>query len=83
MNCKFCIVPIVRGSNSGCNPSQFKKPSLRTATTSLYMQAPKVLEEATRPNLSKKLFDLLEDGEDITITDESLPISMNLTLKFA
>jgi ubiquitin-activating enzyme E1 C len=46
------------------------------------MQAPKMLEEATRGNLTKPLKELLESGEDITITDESLPISMNVTLKF-
>jgi ubiquitin-activating enzyme E1 C len=37
---------------------QLKKPSLRSATTSLYMQAPKALEMATRPNLEKPLVGL-------------------------
>lgn len=31
------------------------------------------LEEQTRPNLKKKLCDLIEDGEEILITDKSFP----------
>ncbi|KAG2220599.1 hypothetical protein INT45_002621 [Circinella minor] len=57
---------------------QLKRPSLRTATKSLYMQAPPVLEEATRPNLEKKLEDLIESGEYITVTDVALPVSIQL-----
>lgn len=59
-----------------------KKPSLRTASTSIYMQAPKVLEEATRPNLSKKISELVDDGEYITVTDVALPVSLQLRIKW-
>lgn len=62
--------------------TQLKKPSLRTANTSIYMQAPKVLEEATRPNLEKKLSDLVDDGEFITVTDAALPVSLQLCVKY-
>ncbi|KAJ1330030.1 hypothetical protein BSLG_009818 [Batrachochytrium salamandrivorans] len=41
---------------------QLKSPSLRTATSSLYMQAPKMLREATLPNLQRKLKDLISPG---------------------
>ena len=58
--------------------SQLKRPSLRTATKSLYMQAPPALEEATRPNLEKSLDELLEAGEYITVTDVALPVSIQL-----
>lgn len=34
--------------------AQLKKPSLRTEATSLYYQAPRQLEEQTRPNLRRK-----------------------------
>ncbi|KAJ3208863.1 hypothetical protein HDU67_006508 [Dinochytrium kinnereticum] len=61
---------------------QLKKPSLRTATTSLYMRAPRALEEATRVNLEKKVGELMSSGEVITVTDEALPISMNLVIMF-
>ena len=47
------------------------------------MQAPRVLEEQTRPNLAKLLIsDLLggNDKEEITVTDANLPISIKLKL---
>lgn len=31
------------------------------------------LEEQTRPNLKKRLSELIEDGEEILITDKSFP----------
>lgn len=52
--------------------SQLKKPSIRTGEKSLYMQMAG-LEEQTRPNLEKKLSDLVEDGEEILVTDKSFP----------
>ncbi|ORY93285.1 hypothetical protein BCR43DRAFT_507701 [Syncephalastrum racemosum] len=61
---------------------QLKKPSLRTASTSLYMQAPPPLEAATRPNLEKPLSALIESGETITVTDASLPVSLQLNVTF-
>ncbi|KAI9598781.1 NEDD8 activating enzyme [Syncephalis fuscata] len=65
------------------NPNiRVKKPSLRTPTRSLYMQAPRPLEEATRPNLSRVLGELLQEGDVITVTDVTLPISMEITIHF-
>lgn len=61
--------------------TQLKKPSLRTATKALYMQAPPPLEKASRPNLVLKMGDLLEDGDEITVTDVALPVSMQLKVK--
>ena len=46
------------------------------------MTAPRNLEEATRPNLDLSLKDLINDGTNITITDGSLPISMNAVIRF-
>jgi ubiquitin-activating enzyme E1 C len=46
------------------------------------MQAPRALEEATRPNLSLVLDELLEEGDIITVTDVTLPISMEITVHF-
>ena len=31
------------------------------------------LEEQTRPNLEKKMIDLVEEGEELLITDRSFP----------
>ncbi|KAI8817084.1 uncharacterized protein EV422DRAFT_543290 [Fimicolochytrium jonesii] len=61
---------------------QLKKPSLRTSTTSLYMAAPRALEQATRPNLTKQMGELVENGEEITVTDEALPISICVVVRF-
>ena len=61
--------------------SQLKKPSLRTATKALYMQAPPPLEKASRPNLVLKMGELVEDGDEITVTDVALPVSMQLKVK--
>ncbi|KAI8579665.1 hypothetical protein K450DRAFT_240931 [Umbelopsis ramanniana AG] len=61
--------------------TQLKKPSLRTATKALYMQAPPPLEKASRPNLVLKMGDLVEDGDEITVTDVALPVSMQLKVK--
>lgn len=46
------------------------------------MQAPKQLEEKTRPNLSKKLSELVSNGEYITVTDAALPVSLQLLIKY-
>ncbi|EJU02730.1 hypothetical protein DACRYDRAFT_78585 [Dacryopinax primogenitus] len=58
---------------------QAKKPSLSVNGRSLYLQAPPQLERATRPNLEKKLVDLVNDGDELTVTAGSLPF--NLTLR--
>ncbi len=62
--------------------SQLKKPSLRTATKSIYMQAPKVLNQASLGNLEKPLSDFVNDGEYITVTDAALPVSLQLKIKW-
>ena len=62
--------------------AQLKKPSLRTEEKSLYMQAPKQLEEVTRPNLSKKLKDLIGNGEEVAVSDPSFAIDFKFRLVF-
>jgi len=52
---------------------QFTKPSVRTEGKSLYMQAPKALQEATRKNLDKLLKDLVSGDEILSVTDPCLP----------
>jgi len=62
--------------------TQLKRPSLRTSVRSLYMQAPPPLEIQTRPNLEKKMKELVDVGDEVTVTDASLPISMQLIVAF-
>lgn len=62
--------------------AQLKKPTLRTESASLYYQAPKSLEEQTRPNLAKKLSELVTDGEEIAVSDPAFSITFKFKLQF-
>lgn len=59
-----------------------KRPSLKTASKNLYLQAPPQLEKATRPNLNKSLEELIHDDEEVSITDPNIPFSLKLKLKY-
>ena len=60
---------------------RLKAPSLVSATgTTLYMQKPVALERATKPNLDKPLSTLIQNGEELSITD---PLLESVNLAFA
>ncbi|KAF8643765.1 hypothetical protein AX16_008784 [Volvariella volvacea WC 439] len=61
---------------------QIKKPSLSTPTRQIYMQAPPQLEEATRPNLEKKVSELVPDGGEVTVTASTLPFNLSLRISY-
>ncbi|KAF8529570.1 NEDD8 activating enzyme [Hysterangium stoloniferum] len=67
---------------------QVKKPSLSTPNpipptkNALYYQSPPQLEEETRPNLEKKLSDLVPNGAEISVTARSLPFNLSLRINF-
>jgi len=62
--------------------AQLKKPTLRTEQTSLYYQSPPALEEQTRPNLSKKMRELVSDGEEVAVSDQAFQIDFRFKLIF-
>jgi len=62
---------------------QIKKPSLSTETSQIYFQAPPQLEEATRPNLEKKVSELVPNGGQITVTASTLPFSLSLRIIYS
>ena len=62
--------------------SQIKKPSLSTPTTHIYFQAPPQLEAATRPNLEKKVSELVPNGGEVTVTATTLPFSLSLRISY-
>ena len=62
--------------------SQIKKPSLSTPTRQIYFQAPPQLEQATRPNLEKKVSELIPGGGEITVTASTLPFSLSLNIMY-
>lgn len=58
-------------------------PSLTTPNKTLYMQRPPALEQATRPNLDKAVSNLIQAGEEITVTDPLLQnINLGLSITF-
>jgi len=61
---------------------QLKKPTLRTESSSLYYQSPPSLEVQTRPNLKKKLSELLTDGEEIAVSDPAFTITFRFKVIF-
>ncbi|KAI7834893.1 hypothetical protein BX661DRAFT_175721 [Kickxella alabastrina] len=62
---------------------QLKAPTLTIGDTNLYFQNPEVLERLTRPNLEKKLRELFESKSTLTVTDQTLPTSLQVTVTFA
>ncbi|KAI9656080.1 MAG: hypothetical protein M1821_005141 [Bathelium mastoideum] len=62
--------------------AQLKKPTIRTEERSLYYQAPPALEEQTRTNLKKKIKDLLENGEEIAVSDPAFQIDFKFKMVF-
>eukprot|EP00741_Cyanophora_paradoxa_P005680 tig00000903_g5507.t1 len=62
---------------------RLREASVRAGGRSLYIRRPPALEEATRPNLDKRLGELCPGGAELTITDPSLPVSLTLALSFS
>lgn len=62
--------------------AQLKKPSLSSHGKTLYMRFPLSIEEQTRPNLSKKLSELVDNGEEVGVSDPAFQISFRFRLIF-
>ena len=62
--------------------AQLKKPSLRSEEKTLYQRFPPQLEEQTRPNLRKKIKDLVSDGQEIAVTDPAYTVHFRYKLVF-
>ena len=63
--------------------SQLKKPNLRTEEKTLYYSAPASLEESTRPNLKRKLGDLLLEGEEFAVSDPAFDINFRYVARYS
>lgn len=61
---------------------QLRTPSIMTANKPLYLTNPPSLEEYTRPNLKLNLVDLIDDGQELSVTDPDLPITLKLKVLF-
>lgn len=62
--------------------AQLKKPSLRTEEKTLYQRFPPQLEEQTRPHLRLKLHELVENGEEVAVSDPAYTIDFRYRLNF-
>lgn len=62
--------------------AQLKKPSVRTEEKTLYYQAPPSLEEQTRPNLGKRMRELVSDGEEVAVSDPGLSVVFRYKLVY-
>ena len=47
------------------------------------MQSVPQLEQSTRRNLDKRLFDLIHDGEEVVVTDTRLPFELRFVVQFS
>jgi len=75
---QFFLAPLTLGLYG----SQIKKPSLSTPTSQIYFQAPPQLEAATRPNLEKKVSELVPHGGEVTVTASTLPFNLSLRILY-
>ncbi|KMP04795.1 NEDD8-activating enzyme E1 catalytic subunit [Coccidioides immitis RMSCC 3703] len=62
--------------------AQLKSPSLRSEEKTLYQRFPPQLEEQTRPNLTRKLKELVVDGEEVAVSDPAFTIDFRFKLVF-
>src|ERR1700733_4586853 len=70
-------------TNVSHRSSQAKKPSLSHGGKPIFLQAPPQLEQATRPNLAKKVSQIVPPGNEIVVTSNTLPFSLNLQISYA
>lgn len=62
--------------------AQLRNPSLRSESKSLFYPSPVGLYEQTRPNLKRKLAELLVDGEEVAVSDPAYQIDFKFKLSF-
>lgn len=72
----------VMGSLAERADVQLKKPSLRTEEKTLFMQAPEALRKSTEVNLTKKISELVEDGQQVAVTDPAFATEFNFKFVF-
>ncbi|PBP26913.1 putative NEDD8-activating enzyme E1 catalytic subunit [Diplocarpon rosae] len=64
--------------------AQLKKPSIRSGDKVLYMQSPESLRLQLAPNLTKKIYLLIANSQEIGVTDPSLgTVSFKFRIKYS
>lgn len=59
-----------------------KNPSISNGSTSLYYSAPPSLQEQTRPNLKRKLADMIAEGDEVAVTDPAYQNAFKFKLSY-
>eukprot|EP01138_Halocafeteria_seosinensis_P003397 gb/GECG01003473.1/.p1 GENE.gb/GECG01003473.1/~~gb/GECG01003473.1/.p1 ORF type:complete len:518 (+),score=59.58 gb/GECG01003473.1/:1-1554(+) len=73
---------IIEEDLRGDSQLQLKDPSIMKAGKALYSPRPPAAKEQTKPNLEKRIGELVEDGEVFVVTDAIFPAGVSLTLTF-
>lgn len=60
---------------------RFKNSSIRMTGKTIYMPNVKMIEEATRGNLAKKMSEVIPDGSELSVTDHRAYKGVHLTVK--
>jgi len=60
---------------------RFKNSSIRMTGKTVYMPNVKMIEEATRPNLSKKMVDIIPEGTELSVTDHRAYKGVHITVR--
>lgn len=72
----------VRGGEGGESVSRFAKPSLSTGEKSLFYSEPAALFESTRGNLKRKLRDMVDEGEELSVADPAFERQWKFKVSF-
>jgi len=59
---------------------QLEKPSIAKPGLSLFIQRPETLRQQTLPNLSKKLSELVSNGDTLSVTDPIFPFGQSVDI---
>lgn len=62
--------------------AQLKKPSIRSGDKTLYIRFPPSLEVQTRPNLSKKMKELVSDEDEVGVSDPAFMTQFRFKVVF-
>ena len=74
----FTTLPVLQFMFRHC-----KQPSILGPKGALYVVAPPTLEQALRGNLVKTMGELIESGDEISVTDPNLNHTLHLSINFS
>ena len=79
---EWTLQELLKRLSDGETGGEFKQPTLSSGDGPLYYSQPASLEEHTRPNLKRKLTELLQDGEEVAVSDPAYQTQFRFKLSF-